>query len=275
MDSLSNIKIAFIGGGVMAEAFMRGLLGRGVSPQQITVGEPVPARRDQLAQALGVRAVASNSEAAADADVLVLAVKPQVLGRVLDDLAGRVAAETPVLSIVAGARIATIRAALGTPMVVRIMPNTPAQVGEGISVWTATPETDEAQRERAREMLAALGQEVQVDGEHYIDMATALSGSGPGYVFLFIEALVDAGVHMGFSRPVAEKLALQTVRGAVVYAQESGEHLAVLRNRVTSPGGTTAEALYELEKGGLRALVARAVWVAYERARTLGRSEDR
>jgi pyrroline-5-carboxylate reductase len=274
MESLSNINIAFVGGGIMAEAFVRGLLGRGVAPQRITVGEPMAARREGLRETLGINVAASNREAVSGADVLVLAVKPQVMGRVLDDLTGHVPAGTPVLSIVAGARIATIRQALGTAAVVRIMPNTPAQVGEGISVWTATPETDEAQRMRVREMLLALGQEVEVEDEHYIDMGTALSGSGPGYVFLFIEALTDAGVHMGFSRPVAEKLALQTVRGAAIYAQESGQHLAVLRNMVTSPGGTTAEALYKFEEGGLRALVSRAVWAAYEKACSLGRTED-
>ena len=150
------------------------------------------------------------------------------------------------------------------------MPNTPGQIGEGIAVWMATAETTEAQRAQARAIVGALGEEIYVEKEHYLDMATALSGSGPAYVFLFIEALTDAGVRMGFSRPVAEKLALQTVRGSAIYAQETGLHPAVLRNRVTSPGGTTAEALYQLEKGGFRALISQAVWAAYQKSKLLG-----
>ena len=144
------------------------------------------------------------------------------------------------------------------------------QIGEGISVWTAAREVSQEQREQARAILSALGQEVYVEDEGYLDMATALSASGPAYVFLFIEALIDAGVQMGFPRRVAQKLVLQTVRGSAVFAQETGLHPAILRNMVTSPGGTTAEALYQLEKGGLRATVSRAVWAAYQKARHLG-----
>jgi pyrroline-5-carboxylate reductase len=181
-----------------------------------------------------------------------------------------------VLSIIAGATVETIYRALGfnlPPAIVRVMPNTPGQIGEGISVWMATPETSPAQRQAAREIVGALGQEIAVEEERYLDMATAMSGSGPAYVFLFMEAFTDAGVRLGFSRAIAERLAVQTVRGAAIYAQESGLHLAELRNRVTSPGGTTAEALHVFEQGGLRATVADAVWAAYKRARALGGEE--
>lgn len=271
MGALSDTRIAFIGGGKMAEAFIAGLLRKQLcSPQYLVVSDPVTARRRHLAENLGVQVTESNVEAIAGARIVVLAIKPQVLDKVLDELAGRVDPETLVLSIVAGAKIGPISSALGTKAMVRIMPNTPGQVGEGISVWMATPGALEAQRQQAREIIGALGQEIHVENEDYLDMATALSGSGPAYVFLFIEALIDAGVHMGFSRAIAEKLALQTVRGSAIYAQETGLHPAVLRNMVTSPGGTTAEALYRLEKGGFRALVSRAVWAAYQKAKYLG-----
>jgi pyrroline-5-carboxylate reductase len=153
---------------------------------------------------------------------------------------------------------------------VRVMPNTPARVGQGISVWTATAEVPETQREQARQMLIAFGEEIFVKDEDYLDMATALSGTGPAYIFLFMEAMVDAGVHLGFSRHVAEKLVLQTMRGSVEYAAQSGQHLAMLRNEVTSPGGTSAEAIYQLEKGGLRTVISRAIWAAYQRSVGLG-----
>ena len=199
-----------------------------------------------------------------------MAVKPQVLRGVLAELGGQVPAEKLVLSIVAGAKVQAIRKHLGAQAIVRIMPNTPGQVGEGMSVWMATPEVTPEQREQAQAIIAALGPEIYVESEHYMDMATALSGSGPAYVLLIIEALIDAGVQMGFSRPVAEKLVLQTVRGSAIYAQQTGQHPAVLRNMVTSPGGTTAEALHVLEKGGLRALLADAVLACYAKAKYLG-----
>ncbi len=269
--ALENLRIAFIGGGVMGEAIMRGLLGRElVAPGQIVVSDPVAARCAYLRESLGVATTDSNADAVANADLVVFAVKPQVLEKVLHGLSGRVRPEALVLSIVAGARIAQYAAALATPAIVRVMPNTPGQVGQGASLWTATPATSEAQREQARALVSALGVQVYSDKEDDVDMATALSGSGPAYVFLFIEALTDAGVQMGLARDVAATLALQTVLGSAAYAREVGEHPAILRNRVTSPGGTTAAALFELEKGGLRALVAQAVIAAYHKARELG-----
>ena len=271
MGTLGDIRIAFIGGGTMAEAFLRGLLGKELcTPTQLVASDPLPQRREHLTSTLGIQAVSSNKEAIAGAGIVVLAVKPQVLSAVLEELAWQIAPETLVLSIVTGATIERIRTALGTKAVVRIMPNTPGQIGEGISVWTATPETSVEQRAQAQQIISALGEEVYVEHEDYLDMATALSGSGPAYVFLFIEALIDAGVRMGFSRAMAEKLALQTVRGAAIFAQRSGKHPAILRNMVTSPGGTTAEALYHLEKGGFRALISQAIWAAYEKAKYLG-----
>ncbi|MBI4769813.1 MAG: pyrroline-5-carboxylate reductase, partial [Chloroflexi bacterium] len=183
---------------------------------------------------------------------------------------GKIHPEALVLSIVAGQRIKKISDGLGHRAVVRAMPNTPAQIGEGITVWTASASVSEVQRAQAQAMLGALGQEVYADDEDNLDMATALSGTGPAYVFLFMEAMVDAGVHLGFSRRVAEQLVVQTVKGSVDFYNHSPNHLARLRNQVTSPGGTSAEALYYLEKAGFRTALSRAIWAAYERSVALG-----
>jgi len=154
------------------------------------------------------------------------------------------------------------------------MPNTPAQIGQGITVWTATAEVSDMHKQQAKTILGSLGDEVFMDDERYLDMATALSGTGPGYVFLVMEAMIDAGVHLGFARHVASKLVFQTMRGSVEFAAQSGKHVAELRNQVTSPGGTTAEAMYHLEKGGLRTVISRGIWAAYQRSVSLGRGED-
>lgn len=271
MGALGDVSITFVGGGTMAEALIRGLLSKGLATgSQITVSDPLQERRTHLSEQLGIRTCCSNVEAVAGAEIVVLAIKPQALGEVLEELADRIDSSALLLTIVAGAKIDTIRSALGTGAIVRIMPNTPGQIGEGISVWTATGQVSPPQMEQAREIVRALGEQVHVEDEEYLDMATALSGSGPAYVFYFAEALIDAGVHLGFSRAVARKLVLQTVRGSAAFAQKTGLHPAVLRNMVTSPGGTTAAGLYQLDKGGLRAAVSRAVWAAYQKARYLG-----
>ncbi len=153
--------------------------------------------------------------------------------------------------------------------------NTPAQVGQAISVWTATPAVTPEQRAQAQAILGSFGQEVFVEDEDYLDMATALSGTGPAYVYLFMEAMVDAGVHLGFPRRIAEQLVVQTVKGSVAYYERSPSHLARLRNQVTSPGGTSAAALYYLEKAGFRTALSRAIWAAYERSVQLGKGKKR
>jgi pyrroline-5-carboxylate reductase len=268
--------IAFIGSGVMAEAMIKGLLRQGlVSPDQIVASGPRAERGREITDRYAVSVTTDNVEAVNGADIIVLSIKPQVLCRVLDELSDHVAPSTRILSIVAGARMSTIRGKLKVPSVVRVMPNTPAQIGMGISVWVATAETTEIQRAQALAILQALGEEVYVDDEEYLDMATALSGTGPAYAFLLMEAMVDAGVHLGFSRHVSERLVIETLRGSVEYARQSPKHLATLRNQVTSPGGTSAEALYHLEKGGLRTVLSRAVWAAYQRSRTLGSQAQR
>ena len=153
------------------------------------------------------------------------------------------------------------------------MPNTPAQIGKGITVWTKSTQVTEKQMEYARQILGAMGEEVFVEFEEYLDMATALSGSGPAYVFLFMEAMIDAGVHLGFPRHISEELVLETVRGSVEYYDIKSAHPAQLRNEVTSSGGTSAAALYYLEKAGFRTAVSRAIWAAYERSQELGKGK--
>lgn len=269
---LKDTQIAFIGSGVMAEAMIKGLVSQGLMPgQNIIASGPRPERGADLAERYGIQVTDDNVAAANGRDIVVLSVKPQLLDEVLGELCcGAIQAKALVLSIVAGATIGRISEGLSHQAIVRVMPNTPAQVGMGMSVWTATPETNEAQREQARMMLAALGEELYMDHEDYLDMATALSGTGPAYVFLVMEALIDAGVHMGFSRRVSEQLVIQTMRGSLEFARGSQRHPVELRNMVTSPGGTSAEALYQLEKGGLRTVISKAVWAAYQKSRYLG-----
>ncbi len=271
--ALQGKEIVFIGPGVMAEAMIAGILRNHLAePGQVIASGPRPNRGRELVERYGIRSSVDNVAAVASADVVVLAVKPQQLKQVLPELEGRLKPEALVLSIIAGAPIEKISGGLGHTAVVRAMPNTPAQIGEGITVWTAAPSVSEAQQAMARQILSALGEEVFLGEEYYLDMATALSGTGPAYVFLFMEAMVDAGVHLGFPRRIAEKLVAQTVRGSVDYylKRDHPVHLARLRNQVTSPGGTSASALYYLEKAGFRTAISRAVWAAYERSLALG-----
>jgi pyrroline-5-carboxylate reductase len=273
---LKDLKINFIGPGVMGEAIVKGLIERaGVSSDQINMSGPRANRLEELSRAYGVSTSTDNRSSIDNADIIVIAVKPQSLDVALSDLPGAVPEKSLVLSIVAGATLYDISARLKHNAIVRAMPNTPAQIGKGITVWTATKNVTEAQRGQAREILLALGQEIYVEDEDYLDMATALSGTGPAYVYLFMEALVDAGVHLGFPRRIAEKLVVETISGSVAFYDQSSLHLAGLRNQVTSPGGTSAAALYYLEKAGFRTAVSRAIWAAYERSTQLGKGKKR
>jgi pyrroline-5-carboxylate reductase len=271
MSNLDDVVVAFIGSGVMAEAMINAILSEDLTqPTHIISSDPREERGQELQESYGVRATTDNREAAEEAGIVVLSVKPQVMSTVLQGLHGAVPPDALVLSIVAGSRIKVIAEGLGHAAIVRAMPNTPAQIGEGMSVWTATAEVSEDQRAQAQTILRALGEEVYLEDESYLDMATALSGTGPAYVFLFMEAMIDAGVHLGFSRRVAQQLVLQTIRGSVDFARQSAAHPAELRNMVTSPGGTSAEALYQLEKGGFRTVLSRAIWAAYQKSQYLG-----
>ncbi len=264
------MKISFIGGGIMGEAIIKSLLAKGAAkPVDIAVSDVSGARRDILKERYKVKTVADNREVVKGAEVVVLAVKPQELGKVSAELKV-VSPQQLVLSIAAGVTLASLREGLGHSCLVRAMPNMPAQIGEGITVWTATDEVNQRQKEMAQSILATLGKEIYVTAEKYIDMATALSGSGPAYVFLVIEALIDAGVHIGLPRDMAEKLVVQTMLGSTRIVEAMDKHPAELKNMVTSPGGTTAEGLLQLEKGGLRSLILQAVIAAYDKSKALG-----
>ena len=279
-NPLGNCRLAFIGCGVMAEAIIAGLLRKKlVGPEQIVGSHPRQARREEMHVKYGVEMFEHNRDAAVDTvpegpddgSIVVLAVKPQRLHHVLEELKGSLVKEQLVVSIVAGARIEAIAEELLHASIVRTMPNTPAQIGEGITAWTASVEVNEKQESQVWAMLEALGKTIRVENERQIDMATALSATGPTYIFLVMEALIDAGVHMGFSRHVAQELVHQMMLGSVLFARESHKHPAELRNMVTSPGGTSAEAIYQMEKGSLRTVLSKAVWAAYQRADALGR----
>jgi len=270
-DTLAGKQIAFLGCGVMAEAIIATMLREGlVTPAQIVGAEPYEERRDELSAKYGVRMVGSNREAARHADAVMLTIKPQSLDAIFRDLRGNLSAEQVVISIIAGATIERLQGGLEHPAVVRAMPNTPAQIGQGMTVWMPTTAVRDDQNLVVAAVLGAMGHAVRVENEDAVDMATALSGTGPAYIFLVMEALIDAGVHMGFPRRIAEELVLQTMIGSVLFARESGKHPAELRNMVTSPGGTSAAAIYQMEKGSLRTVISRAVWAAYQRTVELG-----
>jgi pyrroline-5-carboxylate reductase len=265
-ESLRGMRLGIVGTGVMAEAMLAGLLERDlIAPADVVCTHPRAARREALATTHGVRTAAENREATRDTEVVLLGVKPQMLAGVMAELRGSLRPEQLVISIIAGASTTAIGAGLDHPAVVRCMPNTPAPIGRGVTVWFATAHVDERGKARTRAMLAALGREFEVPDERQVAMATAVSGTGPTYIFLFIEALTDAAVHLGFPRHVARELVLDTMQGSAEFALQSGKHVAELRDMVTSPGGTSAEALYQLERGGLRTVVSDAVWAAFER----------
>lgn len=265
------MKIAFIGAGFMGEAIIAALLKRkSVRPKYIYACDIDSARLTAIGKNYRVNCASDIGKAISNADVIVLSVKPQSLASVMKDIKGKTEESQLVFSIVAGARLDTLRKGLAHEAIIRAMPNTPAQVGQGMSVWTATSAVTQAQKDMAQTILKAIGEEIYVADEKYIDVATAVSGSGPAYIFLIMEALTDAAVHIGLPRKTAEKLVVQTVLGSAYLSRETGKHAAELKNMVTSPGGTTAEGLLCLEKGGLRAIIAQAVIAAYEKAQRLG-----
>jgi pyrroline-5-carboxylate reductase len=265
------MRIGIIGGGFMGEAFLRGILRAEVaSPADVAVAEVVAARRTQLSEH-GVRVTDDPESACIGADVIILAVKPQDLAAVAEGIAGKVGRDAVLVSIAAGVQLEDLRRHSGHRAVVRVMPNLPAAIGQGAAVFFASPEVTSTQRQHVDRVLAAVATGiVEAHSDDEVDMATAVHGSGPGYVYLFIEALVDAAVRQGMKRPDAMTLVLSTVKGAAEYAMETGQHPAALRNAVTSPGGTTAAGIAELEAAGFRTAVDSAIDAAYERARELG-----
>jgi pyrroline-5-carboxylate reductase len=218
----------------------------------------------------GVKSTTLNAEAVKEADIVFLAIKPQKFRQAVKPIFQLMKNEALIISIIAGINLETLEKISGHSKIIRAMPNTPARIAKGITAWTATADVTPGQLELAKELLIALGEEVFVDDENYLDMATAVSGTGPAYVFLFMEAMIDAGVHLGLPRRIAEQLVTETIRGSVEYYKSNHDHPAKLRNDVTSPGGTSAEALYYLEKAGFRTALSRAIFAAYEKSQSLG-----
>ena len=266
-----TVQLGLIGCGFMGEAMLSATIAKGiVKPGDVYVAEVNDERCSIVNGAYGVQTTSDAAKAVEGADLVIFAIKPQEFDAASHVLRGKIHREQNVMSIMAGVPIDKIARALSHAAIVRVMPNTPAAIGEGMSVWTATPEIDDAGRAQIGAVLGAMGREVYVDDEKYLDMATALSGSGPGFVFMLLEAFIDAGVHVGFKRDVAEMLALQTFIGSAKYAESTGKHPAQLRNEVTSPAGTTAAGLMVLESAGVRGAIIDAIEAAYERSRELG-----
>lgn len=270
-----TLKIAFIGGGNMGEAMLSAILSRKLyQPKDVTVSDISRERRQFLEQRYGVTVTSDNSQAVDKADVIILAIKPQNLANVIADLSGKLNPSQLVLSIMAGVKLDTIRQGLKHNVIVRAMPNTPARISQGMTVWTAFTEVNDEQKTQAAAILGAIGQEIYVDDEQFIDMATAISGSGPAYFFLFIEELVNAAINIGLPRETAEELALQTMIGSGNLIRESGKSPSELREMVTSRGGTTAAAIDELAKGEFGRLIIQAVRAAHRRAQEMGNEQS-
>jgi pyrroline-5-carboxylate reductase len=267
-----DLQIAFIGGGTMGEMIIARLLSTKTvpKPELIIVSDPVSARCLHLEKEYRVRTTTSNIEALQGASIVVLAVKPQVLTEVMAMLNGKIPPDALIISIVGGVSISSLCQGLNHPAVVRTMPNIAVQVGHGTTVWSISSSVTQIQRSHTQAILQALGKEIATPNEHYLDMATALSSAGTGFAFLYIEAMIDAGVQMGLTRTQAQELTLHTIAGSVELMFHTSEHPAVLRNKVTSPGGVTAAGLYELEKGGMRTIISNAVLAALSRTQQLG-----
>jgi len=266
------VKLGIIGGGVMAEAIVSRLLSLDVyAPEDVTVSEPNADRRALWQDRYGTGVTDDNGEVMAAARLVLLAIKPQILPLVSAAIDGIGVPDggQAIVSILAGVPLVKLEASFPDRAVVRVMPNTPATVGAGISALSWGARVEEGDRELARQLLSAVGEVVEVS-ESQIDAVTGLSGSGPGYVATIVEALIDGGVSVGLSRPIATKLAVQTVLGTGQLLAETGTHPAVLKDRVTSPGGTTIAGIAALEAAGLRSALISAVQAATARARELG-----
>ena len=268
-------KLAVVGGGAMGEALLAAAIAQDVCrADAIAVGEPMAGRRAYLEETHGVNVDEDNAAVVAGADVAILAVKPQQIKEALPPLRDALSQDALAVSIMAGVPLVTITSLLEHRRSVRAMPSILATIGEAATVWTATADTTPEQQSQAQALFRAAGLELFVPDEHYLDMATAVNGSGPGFVFLLIEALIDGAVRVGLPRETAAALIVQTVKGSALMAQNEERHLAELRNLVTSPGGTTAEGLQALEQGGVRAALQDAVMAAYRRSQELAAPDE-
>lgn len=266
-----KVRLSVIGAGKMAEAMANGLMTKDF-PRDVSlhVFDPNTARADFFNTKFGAVIHPDVKSCLADADIVLLACKPQNVKKVGESMCGHIGPKTVVLSILAGTTLSLLKEHLGSSKLVRSMPNTPAAVQEGVTVWTATDNLTPETLAVCGDMLGAFGDQHFVEDEKYLDMATALSGSGPAYVLLLMESMIECGVHFGFPRALATKLTHQTIKGTAVYAMSSEENSASMRADITSPGGTTAAALYSLERGRFRTVVADGLWSAYRRSLELG-----
>jgi pyrroline-5-carboxylate reductase len=265
------MRLNVIGGGFMGEAIIdQAIAGGIVQPERVRVFEVHAPRREYLTGRYNITALPAYEPAEEPLDALVVAVKPQDFGALAEQLRHHLHPEQLVISIMAGVRMHHIGDALGRHHVVRVMPNMAATVGEAFSIWTAMEEVGPEQQATVRAILSAMGREMYTTEEKLLDIATAVSGSGPGYVMLLLEGLIDGAVHVGLRRDIATEMVLQTVLGATRWAQASGRHPAELRGQVASAGGTTVEGLLALEQRGVRAALVEAVIAGYEKSRALG-----
>ena len=265
-------KFALIGAGMMGSAIVTGIIQKNVlKAQDICISDPDTAKVEKLQNKLGINAAPTNAEAVQDADTVLIAVKPQFLEGALKSIKGSLSPDAMLMTIVAGVPVSYYLNALEIRRVLRIMPNTPAQVGEGVCGWYATEDVSAEQKEMAQQILSALGMEFEVKRESDLDLITAVSGSGPAYVYLFIEAMTDAAVQMGLPRPLSQQIVLQTVYGSSAYMKAAGKHPVILKNEVTSPGGTTAAALAAMEKEGLRTAITEGMLACLQKTIELGR----
>lgn len=260
------MNISFIGTGIMASSIIKCITEKGLyRKEEITGSGPRLKSLEEVKKRFGINITQKNTDAAKFGDIIILSIKPQVFQAIAKEIKDSINDNQMIVSIMAGVDIETLQRELLHKKIVRAMPNTPAQISEGMTVWTSTKEIKENEKDEVKKIFSSMGKELYFEEEQYVDMATALTGTGPAYVFLFLEAMIAAGVHLGFSRRDARELVYQTTLGSVLFAINSEKHTSELRDMVTSPGGTSADALYEMEKGSFRTIIEKAVYSAFKR----------
>ncbi len=269
-------KIGFIGGGIMAEALISGILNsNSYKPDEINVSDPVKTRIDELEQNYGITCFINNLKIIESVDIIIIAVKPQHIETVLEEIKTFGKSSQIVISIVAGANLNLLSSRIGHSNVVRVMPNTPAQTSDGMIVWTADKGVSEKNYPIISNILKSLGKEIYFEDEKYIDMATAVSASGPAYIAIVIESLIDAGVYIGLQREISKSLVMETFKGSLAYLDKTNIHPAKLRESVSSPGGGTVEAIKSLEENDIRAAFYKAIKAAYNKYQMLGEMQNK
>jgi pyrroline-5-carboxylate reductase len=260
------MNISFIGTGIMASSIIKCITEKGLyRKEEITGSGPRLKSLEEVKKRFGINITQKNTDAAKFGDIIILSIKPQVFQAIAKEIKDSINDNQMIVSIMAGVDIETLQRELLHKKIVRAMPNTPAQISEGMTIWTSTKEIKENEKDEVKKIFSSMGKELYFEEEQYVDMATALTGTGPAYVFLFLEAMIAAGVHLGFSRRDARELVYQTTLGSVLFAINSEKHTSELRDMVTSPGGTSADALYEMEKGSFRTIIEKAVYSAFKR----------